>query len=74
MLCSRQQNVQEVWPDEIIVAQLKENSRKQEVGEEIKNPYDIMVDNGYIVTVVGVQDTLSKSEVEADAEFDYHDI
>lgn len=60
-------------PDKLIDRQLAENSRKQENGERILNPYGIIMANGYVVNILGSQDDLDSNEIVADAEFDYYD-
>ena len=64
-------------PDHVIKAQLMYISACEEEGKEVpENPYDMIVEFGYYVTVVGSQDSLSEEDLETitiNAEFDYHD-
>ena len=61
-------------PDDIILKQLEENSSMMEELIPIPDSYGTLKKCGYFVDVLGNQDTLSRSEIEADREFDFYDL
>ena len=65
-------------PDHVIKAQLMYISACEEEGKEVpKNPYGIVENFGYVVSVIGCQDDFdfdALDELIIDAEFDYYDL
>lgn len=59
--------------DEVIEKQLAENSRLEEEGKVIDDPYGIIKEHGYKIDLVGSQDDIELDEVIIDFEFDYYD-
>lgn len=63
-------------PDDVIEKQLKENSRLQEEGEAINNPYEVIEAMGYKAICIGSHDDFDSDdlkEMNIEAEFDYYD-
>lgn len=59
--------------DEVIEKQLAENSKLEEKGKVIDDPYGIIKDYGYKIDLVGCQDDIDLEEIKIDVEFDYYD-
>ena len=59
--------------DEVIEKQLAENSRLEEEGKVIDDPYGIIKEHGYKIDLVGSQDDIDLDEITIDFEFDYYD-
>lgn len=64
-------------PDDVIEKQLEKNSRLQEDGKTINNPYEVIEAMGFKVNCLGCQDDFDSEDMETaiiDSEFDYYDI
>ena len=65
-------------PDHVIKAQLMYIAACEEERKEVpENPYGMIEEFGYIVNVIGSQDSLTMEDMEdaiIDAEFDYYDL
>lgn len=63
-------------PDHIIKAQLIYISACEEEGKQVpENPYGMIEEFGYVVNVIGNQDSLlyQQEDVNIDTEFDYYE-
>ena len=70
-----------IWtnaPDHVIKAQLMYIAACEEEGKQVlENPYGMIEEFGYVVNVIGSQDSLTTEDLEdaiIDAEFDYYDL
>lgn len=75
------QEFEVIWtnaPDHVIKAQLMYIAACEEEGKQVpKNPYRIIEEFGYVVNVIGSQDSLTMEDLEdaiIDEEFDYYDL
>ena len=70
-----------IWrnaPDQVIKAQLMYIVACEEEGKQVsENPYGMIEEFGYVVNVIGSQDSLTTEDLEdviVDEEFDYYDL